>query len=61
MNGGSTCLGDKSSPDEIKAILQCSKKDLKKAIGSLYKAKLIIINENSISINKDFTKTESCT
>ena len=61
MNGGSTSLGDKSSPDEIKAILQCSKKDFKKAIGSLYKAKLIIINENSISINKDFTKTESCT
>lgn len=51
MNGGSTTLGDKSSPDEIKAILQCSKKDLKKAIGLLYKSKQIRIIGDIIEIN----------
>lgn len=51
INGGKTTLCDKSSPDEIKSILQCSKKDFKKAIGYLYKSKRIIINDNTISIN----------
>ena len=48
INGGSTTLGDKSSPEEIKSIMSCSKKDLKKAIGLLYKQRLIEINENII-------------
>jgi predicted RNA-binding protein (virulence factor B family) len=52
INGGKTTLCDKSSPDEIKAILQCSKKDFKKAIGALYKSHLIKIEDNSISLNK---------
>ncbi|MBR3830843.1 MAG: GntR family transcriptional regulator [Muribaculaceae bacterium] len=51
INGGSTSLGDKSSPEEIKAIMSCSKKDLKKAIGLLYKQHLITIN-NGIIINQ---------
>lgn len=51
INGGKTTLCDKSSPDEIKSILQCSKKDFKKAIGYLYKSKRIKINEETISIN----------
>ena len=51
INGGSTSLGDKSSPEEIKAIMSCSKKDLKKAIGLLYKQHLITIN-NDIIINQ---------
>ena len=51
INGGSTTLGDKSSPDEIKAILQCSKKDFKKAIGLLYKSQRIKILDNHIKIN----------
>lgn len=51
INGGKTTLCDKSSPDEIKSILQCSKKDFKKAIGYLYKSKRIIINDKTISIN----------
>ncbi len=51
INGGSTSICDKSSPEEIKSILQCSKKDLKKAIGHLYKSKLIIIRENEIILN----------
>ena len=52
INGGKTTLCDKSSPEEIKAILQCSKKDFKKAIGALYKSHLIKIEDNSISLNK---------
>ncbi len=50
INGGTTSLGDKSSPEEIKAIMSCSKKDLKKAIGLLYKQHLIDINEGKIII-----------
>lgn len=36
-NGGHLDLGDSSSPEEIKARFQCSKKDFKKAIGHLMK------------------------
>ena len=53
INGGKTTLSDKSSPDLIKSILQCSKKDFKKAIGLLYKSKLIKIEETSISLNDE--------
>ena len=52
INGGSTSLGDKSSPEEIKAIMSCSKKDLKKAIGLLYKQHLITINNGIITLNQ---------
>jgi predicted RNA-binding protein (virulence factor B family) len=53
INGGSTMLCDKSSPEEIKSILQCSKKDFKKAIGALYKSHRINIDENKITIVVD--------
>ena len=53
INGGSTTLCDKSSPEEIKSILQCSKKDFKKAIGALYKSHRINIDENKITIVVD--------
>ena len=36
-NSGFIPLHDKSSPDDIKAQLQMSKKSFKKAIGTLYK------------------------
>jgi len=39
-------LHDKSSPEAIKEQLQMSKKNFKKAIGSLYKQKLITIKPN---------------
>lgn len=52
INGGETTLGDKSTPDEIKAIMLCSKKDFKKAIGLLYKQHLIEIKEGKILIIK---------
>ncbi|MDU8886232.1 S1-like domain-containing RNA-binding protein [Yeosuana sp. MJ-SS3] len=47
-NGGFFNLTDKSNPDEIKAVLEMSKKSFKKAVGSLYKQKLIVIKEDGI-------------
>ena len=47
-NGGFLNLTDKSNPDEIKAVLEMSKKSFKKAVGSLYKQKLIVIKEDGI-------------
>ena len=47
-NGGFLKLTDKSSPDEIKDVLQMSKKNFKKAIGSLYKQRLIEIKDDGI-------------
>ena len=44
-------LTDKSSPEDIKEMLQMSKKSFKKAIGSLYKQKLITIKEDGIYLN----------
>jgi len=43
-------LSDKSSPDEIKDELQMSKKNFKKAIGSLYRDKIIEISEDRIKL-----------
>lgn len=42
-NGGKTHLNDKSSPEEIMRTLSCSKKDFKKALGQLYKLRLITL------------------
>lgn len=55
-NGGETTLGDKSSPEEIKSVMACSKKDLKKAIGLLYKQRKIQINGERIIAIKYFDK-----
>ena len=41
-------LNDKSSPDEITGLLQMSKKTFKKALGNLYKQKLVILKEDGI-------------
>ncbi|MBT8287844.1 MAG: GntR family transcriptional regulator [Flavobacteriaceae bacterium] len=49
-NDGYLNLNDKSSPETIKDKLQMSKKSFKKAIGHLYKAKLIAIEEDGISL-----------
>ncbi|TJY33897.1 CvfB family protein [Pontimicrobium aquaticum] len=48
--GGFLELTDKSSPEDIKETLQMSKKSFKKAIGSLYKQRLISIEENGIRL-----------
>ncbi|MCK7590559.1 S1-like domain-containing RNA-binding protein [Subsaxibacter sp. CAU 1640] len=47
-NGGFLNLTDKSHPDDIKDVLQMSKKSFKKAVGSLYKQKLIELKDDGI-------------
>jgi len=49
-NDGFLPLTDKSDPEKIKSELQMSKKSFKKAIGSLYKQRLIIIEDNGIRL-----------
>jgi len=44
-NGGSMNINDKSSPDEIMKVFNCSKKDFKKALGQLYKQHKITLGE----------------
>ncbi|GAA4809397.1 CvfB family protein [Litoribaculum gwangyangense] len=47
-NSGYLNLSDKSSPEIIKDMLQMSKKNFKKAIGSLYKERQIDIKDDGI-------------
>ncbi|RSK38680.1 CvfB family protein [Mangrovimonas spongiae] len=47
-NSGFLPLHDKSSPEDIKEALEMSKKSFKKAIGSLYKQKIIDIKNDGI-------------
>ncbi len=47
--GGFLPLHDKSSPEDIKAYLGLSKKSFKKAIGTLYKDKKILIQNDGIT------------
>ena len=51
-NSGFLPLHDKSNPEDIKDQLQMSKKAFKKAIGSLYKDRMITIDEkrNKVSL-----------
>ncbi|MDE6581968.1 MAG: GntR family transcriptional regulator [Duncaniella sp.] len=48
--GGYYPLTDSSSPEAIKAAFACSKKDFKKAIGSLYRRRLITIHDDGIKL-----------
>ena len=48
FNGGFLSLNDKSDPNEIKEQLGMSKKIFKKAIGGLYKEKVIRIEDDGI-------------
>ncbi len=50
--GGCLALSDKSPAEEIARYFQCSKKSFKKAIGALYKARHIVIDDNSIRLVK---------
>lgn len=45
-------LNDDSSPDDIKTVLQMSKKTFKKAVGALYKDRLIEIKDDGIYLVK---------
>jgi len=49
---GSIMLTDKSSPESIKRELKMSKKAFKKAVGFLYKRKLIVLLEDRIDLVK---------
>lgn len=48
--GGTTNLTDKSSPDDIYKQFKVSKKSYKKALGALYKRKLILIGKDGVSL-----------
>lgn len=51
-NSGFLPYSDKSNPEDIKDALEMSKKSFKKAIGTLYKQKLILIKEDGIYLNQ---------
>ena len=51
-NEGYLLLTDKSNPETIKQVLNMSKKTFKKAIGSLYKQRIIDIKEDGIYLKK---------
>ena len=48
--GGTLALGDKSSPEDIKAELNMSKKNFKKVLGGLYKAGKVEIFDYKVCI-----------
>lgn len=49
---GFLLLTDKSSPDSIRFHMKMSKKAFKKAVGNLYRNKLIVIKEDRIELVK---------
>lgn len=51
-SNGVLSLSDKSRPEEIKEALQMSKKNFKRAIGTLYKQRKIIITNDTIELIK---------
>ncbi len=51
-NDGFLPLTDKSSPEEIKRELLMSKKAFKRAVGNLYKEKVIVITETGLELVK---------
>ncbi len=50
QENGTIALSDKSSPEEIFETFQVSKKNFKRAIGSLYKQRLITISPKTIEL-----------
>ena len=51
-SGGRLPLNDDSSPEEIRAALGMSKKAFKQAIGSLFKARQIVIEQHGIRLTE---------
>ena len=49
-NKGVSTITDKSKPEEIYAVFSVSKSNYKKALGSLYKKRLITISKDSITL-----------
>ncbi len=58
MNGGQTPLGDKSPAEEIYALFGVSKKVFKKAVGDLYRQRLIEISDTGIRLTPQGKFTE---
>ena len=54
-NGGHTPLGDKSPAEEIYAVFGVSKKVFKKAVGDLYRRRLITIADDGLQLTSDTT------
>ena len=52
QNNGVLSLTDSSSPEEIKAKLQISKKAFKKAVGALYRERLVKLTDTGIEMIK---------
>lgn len=52
QSNGYIAVTDKSEPEEISSLFQISKKTFKKAIGSLYKDRYIIIEEKGIRLQE---------
>ncbi len=50
QNDGTLPFHDKSSPEEIYAKLKMSKKNFKKAVGTLYKQRMIVIKNEGIEL-----------
>jgi uncharacterized protein len=48
--GGKAPLSDKTSPEEVHRLFQTSKKNFKRAIGRLYKARLILIHDSELEL-----------
>jgi len=57
--GGKSNITDKSPPDMIYKVFECSKKNYKKALGGLYKQKKILIEKDLISLIEDETKADT--
>lgn len=49
--GGFLSVTDKSPPETIQDLFQCSKKAYKRAVGNLYKQRLLTIGEDGIRLN----------
>ncbi len=49
-NGGAMQVSDKSSPRDIESYFKMSKKNFKKALGALYKKRLIIIEDEGVKL-----------
>ena len=55
--GGFIAVHDKSDPEVIQSLFQCSKKSFKQAIGALYKQHLITLENGGISLAKKQDQT----
>jgi predicted RNA-binding protein (virulence factor B family) len=51
--GGKAPLSDKTTPEEVHRLFGTSKKNFKRAIGRLYKARLIVIGDDELTLGAD--------